>query len=288
MAASQQIFQLFRYQLLPIDRFLQTSLLTDVRSIEELLQRKNEFFAEALSGRKDFSVGKYQSVSKELYNDGDFFLFKVGVNRSVHIETVDFDDKIVENWPSILVAVWNHPKRQLFAVQKRSVAFQKSEGAVKMILKAISPQLEVHHLRPIHEPLFEKQVFWDLLASYAGKIQSADFDLVTPNMANISGALSEELKNFSKATNSVKNKLRLESDSESALELDADNETLRSLVDYSSEGGGNISLKIRGSQRKVSTSDTVKETYVDLIEIEGHEEQIVGILKEVLSIDSDS
>lgn len=36
-------FQLFRYQLLPIDRFLQGDLLTGVSTIEELIERKMLF-----------------------------------------------------------------------------------------------------------------------------------------------------------------------------------------------------------------------------------------------------
>ena len=105
MPSKSGTFELFRYQLLPVDRFLQANLITGVSSIEELISRKNEFFYEALDGAKNFSSGRYQSITKKLYQDPDFFLFRVAVNRSIHVETKDFTDDVVENWPSLLVAV---------------------------------------------------------------------------------------------------------------------------------------------------------------------------------------
>lgn len=55
MSTKSTVFKLFRYQLLPIDRFLQGNLLTGVSTIDELVSRKNEFFSEAIIGTKNFS-----------------------------------------------------------------------------------------------------------------------------------------------------------------------------------------------------------------------------------------
>lgn len=282
MSTKSTVFELFRYQLLPIDRFLQGNLLTGVSTIDELVSRKNEFFSEAIIGTKNFSDKRHQTITKKLYEDKDFFLFRIAHNRAIHRETKDFRDEVIDNWPSLLVAIWNRPDKQFFAVQRRSTAFSSCEIVVKMIINAISPQLSHHHLRAIHEPLFEKQQFWSLLRQYEGKIKSVEFEIITPNMANISGSLSDDLKQFAKATNSTRNKLKIESDPEAPLHLEEDNNTLQGLVNYSSEGGGNISLKIDGVKKTYNTSKTVKEIQLGEMEIQGNAHEVAAVIKELL------
>ena len=151
-----------------------------------------------------------------------------------------------------------------------------------MILSALSAQLAHHHLRAIHEPLFEKKHFWSLLHQYEGKVKSVEFEIITPNMANISGSLSDDLKDFAKATNSTRNKLKIESDPEAPLHLEESNGTLQGLVDYSSEGGGNISLKIEGIKKTYHTSKTVKEIQLGDMEIQGNAEEVAAVIKDLL------
>ena len=217
-----------------------------------------------------------------MYEKDDFFLLRIAHNRSIHRETKDFRDEVIDNWPSILVAIWNDPEKQFIAVQRRSTAFTSCEVVVKMIINSLSRQLSNHHLRAIHEPLFEKQQFWSLLHKYEGRIKSVEFEIITPNMANISGSLSDDLKDFAKATNSAKNKLKIESDPEAPLHLMENNLTLQGLVNYSSGGGGNISLKIDGVKKIYHTSKTVKELQLGDMEIQGNAEEVVSVIKELL------
>lgn len=275
-------FQLFRYQLLPIDRYLQGDLLTGVATIEELIEKKNDFFAGALSGTKSFADARHETATKRLYERDNFFLFRIANNRSIHRETRDFKDEIIDNWPSVLMAIWNDPDKQLIAVQKRTTAFSSCEVVVKLVLDILSNQLSRHHLRIIHEPLFERQQFWDILHEYEGKVKSVEFEIVTPNMANISGTLPEDLKEFARQTNSTKNKLKIESDPEAPLHLVEDNRVLQGLVNYSSEGGGNISVKIDGVKKIYQTSNSVKEVTLGEVEIQGEPEQVVQAIKELL------
>lgn len=282
MSTKSTAFELFRYQLLPIDRFLQGNLLTGVGSIDELISRKNEFFSEAIYVTKSFSDKRHQTVTKKLYEKDNFFLLRIAHNRSIHRETKEFRDEVIDNWPSILVAIWNNPEKQFIAVQRRTAAFSSCEVVVKLIINAISSQLSHHHLRAIHEPLFEKQQFWTLLHQYEGRIKSVEFEIITPNMANISGSLSDDLKDFAKATNSARNKLKIESDPAAHLHLEESNHALQGLVNYSSEGGGNISLKIDGFKKTYHTSKTVKEIQLGDMELQGNAEEVVSVIKELL------
>ena len=235
-----------------------------------------------MNGTKNFSDKRNKVVSKKLYADDEFILLKVANNKSINRETKDFKNELIDSWPSILVAVWNHPEQQLIIVQKRNAAFSSCESVARLILKALSNQLAHHHLTAIHEPLFEKQQFWSLLNEFEGKVKSVEFEIVTPNMANISGSLADDLKEFAKATNSTKNKLKIESDPDAPLHLDESNRMLQGLVGYSSQGGGNISLKIDGVKKAYNTSKTVKEIQLDELELSGNAESISMVIKELL------
>ena len=90
------------------------------------------------------------------------------------------------------------------------------------------------------------------------------------------------LQDFAKATNSTRNKLKLESDPEAPLHLEESNSTLQGLVDYSSEGGGNISLKVEGVKKTYNTSKTVKEVQLGDMEIQGSAQEVASVIKELL------
>lgn len=275
-------FDLFRYQLLPIDRYLQGNMVTGITTIKELIEKKNDIFSEAIVNVKSFSNKKYTTITKKLYDQNNFFLFKIANNRAIRRETQNFENEIIDNWPSILVAIWNMPDKQLVAVQKRTNAFSSSYSVVRLILERIEKQLEYHRIRIIFEPLFEREYFWSILNRHEGKVKKVEFEIVTPNMANISGTLPDDLREFAKQTNSTRNFLSIESDPEASLHLEQNNNVLQGLVGYSSEGGGNISVKIDGIKKKYQTSRTVKEVQISNIELQGDSEQIVKALKEIL------
>lgn len=282
MSSKSITFELFRYQILPIDRYLQGDLFSDVNSIEELIENKNKFFDEVLKSQSDFSSKKHETIVKKVIENGSFYLYRIAHNRKIHRETKEFRGEVIDSWPSILVAVWNQPDKQYIAVQKRTTSFSKCETVVKLILNKLANQLNHFHLRAIHEPLFEKNKFWSILKQNRGKIKSVEFEIITPNMANISGTLPDDLKAFAKLTNSTRNTLKIESDPEAPLHLEEDNRSLAGLVDYSSEGGGNISLKIDGIKKKYQTSRTVREVSLGEIEMTGSAEQLEQIIKTLL------
>lgn len=103
-------FELYRYQILPLDRFFQGDLVSGISSIEELLARKNELFASVVNDLGAFRSGRTETITKKLAAQEDFFLFKIAANRSIHRETKEFTDEYLDNWPSILVGIWNRPE----------------------------------------------------------------------------------------------------------------------------------------------------------------------------------
>jgi hypothetical protein len=274
-------FHLYRYQLLPVDRHFQGDLY-GATTVEELILKKNDVFANALKSPLAFSGGRTQTATQRLAETDDFLLFRIAANRSLQHETRDFQTELIDNWPKILLAIWNAPDKQLIAIQHRTNAFQDTHAALKLVFDSIEPILAKNQLTALYEPLFEKKVFWDLVEKHQGKIQEVDFELITPNMANISGVLPENLKQFAKRTNAVKSHVSIASDGASALRIDATDPVVNALVDYSSEGGGDISIRLAGLKKKLHTSRTVREINVDEAILQGSPEDVSALLRELL------
>ncbi len=282
MRRSVAHFHLYRYQILPIDRYFQGDLY-GATTIDELLTRKNAIFADALRAPGAFSGGRSQTATQNLAEADDFLLYRIAVNRALQHETRDFQTEVIDNWPKILLVIWNAPDQQLIAVQHRVTAFQETDAVLKLVFDSIEPLLAKNQLTAIWEPLFEKKVFWDLIEKYKGKVQELDFELVTPNMANISGVLPENLRQFAKRTNAVKSHISIASDPSSALKIDPNDAVVSALVEYSSQGGGDIAIRLAGIKKKVHTSRTVREVTIDEAVLTGTPENVASILRELLT-----
>jgi hypothetical protein len=207
----------------------------------------------------------------------------VAANRSQKHETKDFLTEQIDNWPKVLVAVWNEPDKQLVAVQHRASAFQDTDAVMKLIFDPIAPLLAERQLVAMWEPLFERSAFWDLARRYEGKIQEVDFELITPNMAKISKVLPENLRDFAKLTNAVKSHVTLACDPGSALKITEQNEMLSSLVDYASQGGCDISIRLHGFKKKLHTARSIREIEVDEVSVQGNPQQVAEALKGLLA-----
>ncbi len=282
MKTNKARFHIYRYQLLPFDRHFQGDLIDGIKTADDLIARKNEFFADAVRSIKSFGLGQTDTLTKKLLEEDNFFLYKVAVNRSLSRETKDFTEEELDNWPSIIVAIWNEPDKQLIAVQRRTTAFQSTDTVVRLIFGSIAPNLAKRQIRLLWEPLFEKKVFWDIIRRFEGKVQEIEFEIITPNMANISGSLPEDLREFAKQTNSTRNKINISSDPSSALKVEPANKTVSGLVEYSSEGGGDITVRIIGVKKKIHTSSTVKEVEINEFHLQGTAAEVVETIKGIL------
>lgn len=275
-------FHLFRYQILPISREIQQDFIEGIQDVDDLLAKKNEIFWTSLNKVRKFE-SRSELAHKIVFFEDDFAIYKIAANRSLSRETVDFKEEELDNWPSIRVIVWNQPDKQVIAVEKRTSAFQHTDTVVRMIIDAVNFSLSKRLLRAHWEPQFEKAVFWDLIKKHKEKIHEINFELITPNMANISNVLGDELKNFARNTNTATTSLKLESDPSSALSVSQNDPSISSLVDYSAQGGGDISIRIRGLKKKIHTSKTVKEIDISEADLTGDPKHVAQNLKQILS-----
>jgi len=273
-------FKLYRYQLLPIDRH--TDDLYDGRTVSQLVEQKNDLFARTLPYLHQHRH-RGQDLSVKIQDLGrDAFLLNIAPRRPLMRETADFRVEQVENWPHISAFILNRPDEQVIAVQDRPSAFASTDTVVKILVGATRQSLSKIGLRLHTERQFRESVFWDLVHEYGDRITWVDFEFITPNMANISANLSDALKGLAKNTNSAQANLQLRADSASALDLDSGDATIRGLVDYTSQGGGDISIKVRGLRKVIHTSNSVREIHLDDLQLSASPEQITGILRELL------
>ena len=147
----------------------------------------------------------------------------------------------------------------------------------------INQQLKKYNLRVYFEALFEQRRFWDTVSNYRNGLKEVRFELITPNMANISECLTDELKELAKETNSCKMTVSLLSDNESALKIDNSNECISGMLNYASEGGGNITFRAKKIRRLIKTNNSIKRIELDDVVVNGsNPHQVIKSIKESL------
>lgn len=279
-------FHLYRYQINPKDRYLQMDLFDGVNSLNELIEKKNEIFKDEFTSINTFKGQKSTISSSLLYSNNESLLFKFSAYRPVVIENKDFTKDTKDNWPSFLVFIWNSKDRQLIAIQERFEAFQDTNAVIHAIENMLNEKLKKKNLKAYFEPLTKSQNFWKIVDIFKEKIQEVTFELITPNMANISNTITDELKTFAKNTNTAKTRFQITSDSDSILNLDKDNQQLHGMLDYSSKGGGNISIKVRGARKIFNTKKVKKSIELDEMELEGAPTDIIKVIQGLIQHDS--
>lgn len=274
MATENQLirFELFRYQLLPLTQHIQMDMFPDeafrgISSVQELRDRKNEIFAHILSG---FPGLQYRDADLNHRVDiatPPWLVVEINTQKTLERERKDFETERLDTWPHVVVIINNKPDVQIIAISRNHRAFSSGAVVAKLLQENFQRQLSRYYLNIQVEALFEKNQFWNLVEEYGERITSVNFELISPNMANISKTLELDLAKLNADTNSHRTDLKLNSSEGGVLEIKRDNTLLNSLVDYSSEGGGDIEIKIKRMKKTIRTSKSVREISIDEISL---------------------
>lgn len=116
------------------------------------------------------------------------------------------------------------------------------------------------------------------------RISHLGFELIKPNLANISESLEDELKGLIEDANSHKSRVELNAAKGAFLEnIDETNDRIGTLVEFSSRGGGNIFIRLTGLKRKIQINkQIIKETSIGKIELEGASEDVIKTLERMI------
>lgn len=289
--ASRFRFNFFRFQILPTSQDIQLDLFdTTIKTVEDLKDRKNEIFANTLNSfdddiRKFVHHKRYEDeiIFRFLIKEEDFFVLQMGVNRDITIQTRDFETDTINNWPTVLIAVDNSPSAQKIAIQIDRRVFYRTSTVANILEYNLNRYLYQHQLQVRFNPIFSANDFWSIIEQYPQRVTQVEFAMITPNLSDISDSLNMDIKALGRLTNTQETKLQLNSAENSSLTLNKDDEFTDSMVQYSSEGGGNISMKIKGLRRKITTNDSITETSIEKFSVtDAPEELVKEILRELL------
>ncbi len=284
MSNNPQIsFHIYRFQLLPISQQIPLFFAKDITSIEELKTQKNEIFLEAIPKIKKLAYNRAELIHKITFTEDDIIILKVDVNRILNRDKPDFTNEEIDNWPNFFIIINNKESIQKIAIQHNRKAFSSTNTVAALFEQSINSILEKYYLKAHLKPIFTKEYFWDLVKKHPTGITQTCFDMISPNMSNISKSLNLDLRQLNSTTNTQETKLELNSGQSSNLSFDRDDPFINSLVEYASEGGGNISLKVKGYKRKYQTSDSIDEYERDELEItDATSDEIAKIFKGLL------
>jgi hypothetical protein len=271
-------FNIFRYQIIPTTQ-IQLSLFDAPITVDELKARKNEFFFDTLLNIKEFRHSRAELIFQIDSPSKDIIVLRLGASRGLKRETRDFEKEVVDNFPSAVIVFNNNPESQKVAIEIEYKAFRSTATIAEILEHNLNNALRKYNLHVSFQPTFDKYKFWNLVDQYPRRITETEFRMISPNMSNISKNLKVDLAGWNQITNTQITKVALKSDKNSSLTFKEGDEPVTSFVDYSSEGGGNIKLRIKGISRKISTSDTVTEVVVKDLEFEFEPKNLKTISK---------
>lgn len=261
-------FELYRYQLLPVTRHAQQNIFQDTMSVEDIEKNKNRFVGAILENFPTLVHRTYDIHQKNIFYENDVLCLKVAVQKTLERNNVNFRKEKIEDWPNITILINNKKDVQMIAISKNDKAFSGSKIVIKTIQSMINKRLKDYHLQMHTEAMFNKKDFWSIVTNHQTKLTSMKFELISPNMANISSRLKLDLKQLNKDTNSHITNLEFNSPLGASLEVNRGNEMINSLLEYASEGGGDISFKVKGYKKTIHTSSSIKTVEVDEYTVE--------------------
>lgn len=274
----QITFYQYRYHLIPLTNDTRQLELfpQKYKSVEELKQNKNSYFANVLNRLNEIN----SSNPLRLYDrEDEYYLLKIANKKTAKIIR-NFEYKLLENEPYIYVIVNNNSDEQKILISQNIDAFT-SHATVKNILRTLFvKELKYYGLNIEIEQMFDVVNFWNLVSKHQHTLTMVNFKFIKPNLANISKSLPEEIKRFAEKVNGHETSLVVKAPENGILEnLNPENELVNGLVDYSAEGGGEIKLKLRNIRKQINANEGVITTSIDEASIEGAPDQIFKIFK---------
>lgn len=273
------IFEIYRFHLLPITTNQISLFENEIMTYDELVEKKNQFFDEIVQNLQNNN----QDLPIELYSsEGSSYLFRLANPKTTLIYR-DFAEIPEKTEPYIYIIINTDPQVQKIAISRNTEAFSTSSASKNVLDKILNKYLLPYSLSIEFEQMFQSATFWSYVRKYDGRIKSIDFEIIKPNLSKISHTIKDSLKPLIESTNSHKTHLKLDAPKEGVLEnINTENKLVDGLVSYSSEGGGNISMKILGVSTRVKTENMTTTKKINEIQIKGSPNQIIKLWKDII------
>ena len=251
-------FSEYRYHLLPLETEQTALELHGPKpSFDELKEKKNEIFEEIINSLKD--TKREKNLFKLIDSTDNIYLFKVS-NKKFGKIVEDFTEKEVKTEPYVYLIINNDPDIQKIYISEDIEVFTSVNATKNVLITIFKKYLHLKYLNIETNEVFDKKTFWTLVKRHQGQITYINIEIIKPNLASISKSLPDAFKKFAENTNAHRSNILLKAPENGKLEkINESNKELEGLVDYSSKGGGEIKLKVKGISKQLKTSDNIKK-----------------------------
>jgi hypothetical protein len=277
-----QIYELFRFQLLPISQH-QQELFSKTFTVEEIRARKNEFLNEVLAKLPEFLHPRTEVRHKIERHEEELFIFKLSAHRKLDRYTEEFVLERLETWPNVTVVIDNAPDRQAIGISRNTLAFSSGHVVANLLERTLNGPLAEYGLTIQIQEQFAKNNFWEIIDRYRGRVKRVRFEMVSPNMANISHVLKVDLRQLNRDSNSQRTSIELQAVDGASLELSPNNPLIAGCVEYASLGGGDIAIKVTGLKKEIRTSTSVSTVAIDNLEMALPKKDALDALTRILN-----
>ena len=274
-------FEYYRYQLVPT-KVSQLAIDNVPYTVEKLKEMKNHFFSEILS-KVSFRYRDKDLPSTLCYHQGELFMLLLGNNKAVeYIE--DFEKKKIKSDPFSIVVIDNGPDNQIIAIRNDSRAFSSADSIAKLLQETINRHLNYYNLEMHVEAISDGNDFWDAIQSSKNEVVKISFEIIKPNVSNISGALTDDIKGLIDKYHSHKTVLSMEASSSGQLiNINKNDKDMSSLADYTAKGGGRSFVKFKDKTTYDSRKHIKKKIQKTLLDLKNStQEQLSDLIGKIL------
>lgn len=286
-------FVLYRYQLVPVTKKIQQQSLDfgdnkKVIGYEDLIRLKNEVLFKELTKKEFHFYGQEEKINHKIeYSENEQIFMKVNVRKKAKLGTKDFREREEEDYPQSILFFNNNGKHQVLAIQDNRKAFSNHHVIARIVEGTVESILSRYDLAFYLEPLYLESEFWSAIKRYERKITWMRFELIKPNISNISESIKKHFDIIGSDTNSHRTALELHAPDKGVLEnVNQNNASLNAIVEYNLNGGGKQpEFRIGKITKKYKTLKSERSVELDDIRIKGRTtEEIVKIFKDFTDI----
>jgi len=275
-------FYIFRYHLNPLESNSQQLELFDGSKLskKEIKENKNQFFEKIILDKLKEGT---PSNPMELYDRNDnYFLLKIANPKKTTI-VKNFKQSVYEHEPYVYVIINNDKSTQKIAIGENAESFYSVDATKNVLSKVLNRELKNYGLNIEIEKLFDVKDFWTYVQNHQNTIKKIEFEFIKPNLANISKVIPNAFKKLQEKTNAHKAKVSIEAPAHGFLEkINKSNKEINGMVEYSSEGGGNIKLKAKGLRKQLNTQEKPVILQIRELDLEGAPDQLIKVYKEIV------
>jgi hypothetical protein len=147
------------------------------------------------------------------------------------------------------------------AIRNDRNAFSGADTLSRIVERALNEKLNYFNLEIHIEAISPKVNFWSAITKSNEDVVKIKFEIIKPNMSNISSSLDQEMKGIIEDLNSHKSTITFEAPSNGTLEnVDESNIKLSNIVNYATEGGGNATIKFKDKSIYSTKKSVTKRT----------------------------